>query len=60
MLGQDPDMRHGVPTAPLLAPQPKVGERTLGRRRAAWLKNAYYTYTYTPGIWYGRRYYRRG
>ena len=35
VLGRDPDMRHNVPTAPLLAQQPKVREETLGRRRAA-------------------------
>ena len=39
VLGRDPGMRRNVPTAPLLAPQPKVRERTLGRRRAACLKN---------------------
>ena len=38
VLGRDPDMRRNVRTAPLLAPQPKVRERTLGRRRAASLK----------------------
>ena len=34
-LGQDPDILHNVPMAALLAPQPKVREETLGRRRAA-------------------------
>ena len=39
VLGRDPDMRHrNVPTAPLLAPQPKAREKNLGRRRAACLK----------------------
>ena len=38
VLGLEPDMRRNVPTAPLLAPQPKVRERTLGRRRAGCLK----------------------
>ena len=48
VLGWDPDMRGNVPTAPLLAPQPKVREITIGRRRAARLKkNASYTYTDT-------------
>ena len=31
VLGRDPDMRQNFPTAPLLAPQPKVRENTLGR-----------------------------
>ena len=35
MLGGNPDVRRSVPTPPLLRPQPKVRERTLGRRRAA-------------------------
>ena len=35
VLSQDPGMRRNVPTAPLLAPQLRVRERTLGRRRAA-------------------------
>ena len=39
VLGRDPDMRRNVPTAPLLAPQPKVRERTHSRRREACLKN---------------------
>ena len=38
VLGRDPDMRRNVPKAPLLAPQLKAWERTLGRRRAAGLK----------------------
>ena len=47
VLGRDPAMRRNVPMAPLLAPHPKVRERTLGRRRAACLKkSAYFTYTY--------------
>ena len=35
LLDRDPDMRSNVPTAPSLAPRPKVRERTIGRRRAA-------------------------
>ena len=38
-LGRDPDMRRHIPTAPLLAPQPTVRERTLGRRREICEKN---------------------
>ena len=39
MLGQDPYMRRNVPTAPSLALEPKVRDRTLGRRRAACLQS---------------------
>ena len=38
MLGRDPGMRRNVLTGPLLAPQPKVREITLGRQRAACLE----------------------
>ena len=38
VLGRNPDMRRNIPTAPLLAPQPKLIERTLGFRREACLK----------------------
>ena len=38
-LGRDPGMRGNVPTAPLLAPHPRVQERTLGRRSAGSQKN---------------------
>ena len=47
VLGRDPDMRRNVTTAHLLAPQPKVRERTLGRRRAARRKNEVHTHLYT-------------
>ena len=55
-LGQDPDMRHSVPTAPLLAPQPKARERALARHRVTCLKKEtmytrYYRTTYRVQIY---------
>ena len=38
VLGRNRGMHRNVPTASLLAPQPKVRERTLGLRRGACLK----------------------
>ena len=34
-LGRDPGMRRNVPSGPLLAPQPKAREKTLGREQHA-------------------------
>ena len=41
VLGRDPDMGRYLPTALVLPPQPKVRDRTLIRRRAAYLKNVH-------------------
>ena len=46
-LSWDPDMRPDVPTVPLLAPQPEVREKKLGRLKTAMplQKSAYFTWT---------------
>ena len=49
VLIQDPDMRRNVHTAPLLAPQMRAREKTLGRRRAACLS---IHYGYVPVLVY--------
>ena len=51
VLGRDPDMLRNVLTTPLLSPQPKVREGTLGRRRAACVRKKNAEYTYTVESW---------